>query len=224
MTIAEESTAWPKVSAPTYLDGLGFGFKWNMGWMHDTLQYLSHEPVHRKYHMNELTFSLVYAFDENFMLPLSHDEVVHGKGSIISKMPGDDWQKFANVRLLYSYMYAHPGKKLLFMGNEFAQWREWNHDRSLDWDIANGPMHSGVQRLVRDLNHVYTSSPALTELDPYSSGFEWIDYQDIENSMISFVRKGRNAGDFVVVVCNFTRSCGTDIASGSRMRWPTKKC
>jgi 1,4-alpha-glucan branching enzyme len=204
MTIAEESTAWPKVSAPTYLDGLGFGFKWNMGWMHDTLKYLSHEPVHRKYHMNELTFSLVYAFDENFMLPLSHDEVVHGKGSIISKMPGDDWQKFANVRLLYSYMFAHPGKKLLFMGNEFAQWREWNHDLSLDWDIVSGPLHSGVQRLVRDLNHLYTSTPALYELDPYPSGFEWIDYQDVENSMIAFIRKGRNEGDFLVVVCNFT--------------------
>lgn len=204
MTIAEESTAWPKVSAPTYLDGLGFGFKWNMGWMNDTLRYLSHEPVHRKYHMNELTFSLVYAFDENFVLPLSHDEVVHGKGSIVSKMPGDEWQKFANVRLLYAYMYAHPGKKLLFMGNEFAQWREWNHDRSLDWDIASGPLHGGVQRLVRDLNHLYANTPALYQLDPYPSGFEWIDAQDVENSIVAFIRKGRTEGDIVVVVCNFT--------------------
>ncbi len=204
MTIAEESTAWPKVSAPTYLGGLGFGFKWNMGWMHDTLQYMSHEPVHRKYHMNELTFSLVYAFDENFMLPLSHDEVVHGKGSIIAKMPGDDWQKFANVRLLYTYMFAHPGKKLLFMGNEFAQWREWNHDISLDWDIVNHPFHAGVQRLVRDLNNLYTSNKAMYELDPYPSGFEWIDYQDVENSIIAFIRKSKDPADFVIAICNFT--------------------
>ena len=204
MTIAEESTAWPKVSAPTYLDGLGFGFKWNMGWMHDTLQYLSHDPVYRKHHMNELTFSLVYAFDENFMLPLSHDEVVHGKGSILAKMPGDDWQKFANVRLLYTYMYAHPGKKLLFMGNEFAQWAEWNHDQSLDWDLVQGTKHSGVQRLVRDLNLLYTSTKALYELDPYPSGFEWIDYQDVENSITAFVRRGRDPRDVLVAVCNFT--------------------
>ena len=204
MTIAEESTAWPKVSAPTYLDGLGFGFKWNMGWMHDTLQYLSHDPIYRKHHMNELTFSLVYAFDENFMLPLSHDEVVHGKGSIIDKMPGDEWQKFANVRLLYTYMYAHPGKKLLFMGNEFAQWREWNHDASLDWDVASGPMHAGVQRLVRDLNQIYTTTTALYALDPYPAGFEWIDYQDVENSIIAFIRKGREPDDFVIAICNFT--------------------
>ncbi len=205
ITVAEESTAWPKVSAPTYLGGLGFGFKWNMGWMHDTLQYMSHEPVHRKYHMNELTFSLVYAWDENFVLPLSHDEVVHGKGSILSKMPGDDWQKFANVRLLYAYMYAHPGKKLLFMGDEFAQWREWNHDRSLDWDCVHSPYHGGVQRLVRDLNHLYTTTPALYELDAYHEGFEWIDYQDVENSIIAFVRKGTDFNDeFLVVACNFT--------------------
>ncbi len=205
VTVAEESTAWPKVSAPTYLGGLGFGYKWNMGWMHDTLQYMSHAPVHRKYHMNELTFSLVYAWDENFVLPLSHDEVVHGKGSILSKMPGDDWQKFANVRLLYGYMYAHPGKKLLFMGDEFAQWREWNHDRSLDWDCTHSAFHGGVQRLVRDLNHLYTSVPALHELDAFHDGFEWIDYQDVENSAISFVRKGTDFDtDVIVVVCNFT--------------------
>lgn len=204
MTVAEESTAWPKVSAPTYLGGLGFGYKWNMGWMHDTLQYMAHQPVHRKFHMNELTFSLVYAWDENFVLPLSHDEVVHGKGSILAKMPGDDWQKFANVRLLYAYMYAHPGKKLLFMGDEFAQWQEWNHDRSLDWDCVHSPFHGGVQRLVRDLNHLYASTPALHELDASHAGFEWIDYQDVENSVISFVRKGKDPDDVVVIACNFT--------------------
>ena len=204
MTVAEESTAWPKVSAPTYLGGLGFGYKWNMGWMHDTLQYLSHEPVHRKYHHNELTFSLVYAWDENFVLPLSHDEVVHGKGSILAKMPGDRWQRFANVRLLYTYMYAHPGKKLLFMGNEFAQAREWNHDRSLDWSEMGDPSHEGIQRLVRDLNHLYTSMPALYELDPHHDGFEWIDYQDVENSVIAFVRKGRDRREVLIAACNFT--------------------
>ncbi|HET9029993.1 MAG TPA: 1,4-alpha-glucan branching protein GlgB [Candidatus Aquilonibacter sp.] len=203
-TIAEESTAWPKVSAPTYVGGLGFGYKWNMGWMHDTLQFMEHEPVHRKYHMDELTFSLVYAWDENFVLPLSHDEVVHGKGSILSKMPGDDWQKFANVRLLYAYMYAHPGKKLLFMGDEFAQWDEWNHDRSLDWDCVHSPLHGGVQRLVRDLNHLYVQSPPLHELDAEPAGFEWIDYHDAENSIIAFCRKGRRSGESIVVLCNFT--------------------
>jgi len=203
-TIAEESTAWPKVSAPTYLGGLGFGYKWNMGWMHDTLQYFSHEPVHRKYHHNELTFSLIYAFDENFVLPLSHDEVVHGKGSIVAKMPGDRWQQFANVRLLYTYMYAHPGKKLLFMGNEFAQSREWNHDLSLDWHLTEDADHAGVQRLVRDLNHLYRSSPALYERDPYHDGFEWIDHQDFENSVIAFIRKGKDPHDVLVVACNFT--------------------
>ncbi len=206
MTIAEESTAWPKVSAPTYLGGLGFGFKWNMGWMHDTLQYFSHEPVHRKYHHNELTFSLVYAFDENFVLPLSHDEVVHGKGAILQKMPGDRWQRFANVRLLYSYMYAHPGKKLLFMGDEFAQPREWDHDRSLDWDVLLGGdgYHAGIQTLVRDLNHLYRSTAALFERDNEREGFSWIDHQDVENSAIAFVRHGSDRDDVVVVACNFT--------------------
>ncbi len=206
MMIAEESTAWPKVSAPTYLGGLGFGFKWNMGWMHDTLQYFSHEPVHRKYHHDELTFSLVYAFDENFVLPLSHDEVVHGKGAILQKMPGDRWQQFANVRLLYSYMYAHPGKKLLFMGDEFAQPREWNHDRSLDWDVLleRDGYHAGVQTLVRDLNHLYRSTAALHERDNEREGFSWIDHQDVENSAIAFVRRGNNRDDLVVVACNFT--------------------
>lgn len=203
VTVAEESTAWPQVSAPTYLGGLGFGYKWNMGWMHDTLEYMARAPVHRKYHHDELTFSLVYAFDENFVLPLSHDEVVHGKGSIIGKMPGDRWQRFANVRLLYSFMYAHPGKKLLFMGNEFAQLEEWNHDRSLDWHLTDDPAHRGVQLLVRDLNRLYCATPALYELDAYREGFRWIDHQDMENSVISFVRLDR-AGDCVVAVCNFT--------------------
>jgi 1,4-alpha-glucan branching enzyme len=204
VTVAEESTAWPKVSAPTYLGGLGFGFKWNMGWMHDTLKYLSHEPVHRKYHHDELTFSLIYAFDENFVLPLSHDEVVHGKGSIIDRMPGDDWQKFANVRLLYSYMYAHPGKKLLFMGDEFAQEREWNHDRSLDWHLAEDPMHAGVRTLVRDLNHLYRCTGPLYERDNEREGFSWIDHTDMENSAIAFVRHGSDPRDLLVVACNFT--------------------
>jgi 1,4-alpha-glucan branching enzyme len=206
ITVAEESTAWPKVSAPTYLGGLGFGFKWNMGWMHDTLQYFSHEPVHRKYHHDELTFSLIYAFDENFVLPLSHDEVVHGKGSILQKMPGDRWQQFANVRLLYSYMYAHPGKKLLFMGNEFAQPREWNHDRSLDWDVLTGGCgpHEGVRTLVRDLNHLYRASTALYERDNEREGFSWIDHQDIENSAVAFVRHGRDPHDVLIAACNFT--------------------
>ncbi len=203
MTIAEESTAWPRVSSPTYLGGLGFGYKWNMGWMHDTLQYFAHEPIYRKYHMNQLTFSLVYAWDENFVLPLSHDEVVHGKGSIVEKMPGDAWQKFANVRLLYTYMYAHPGKKLLFMGNEFAQWKEWNHDESLQWELLSGEPHAGVQRLVRDLNALYVSTPALHEQDPYPSGFEWIDYSDAEASVVAFIRWAKD-GSFVVAVCNFT--------------------
>ncbi|MGA8841351.1 MAG: 1,4-alpha-glucan branching protein GlgB [Candidatus Aquilonibacter sp.] len=206
ITVAEESTAWPKVSAPTYLGGLGFGFKWNMGWMHDTLQYLSHEPVHRKYHHDELTFSLIYAFDENFVLPLSHDEVVHGKGSILEKMPGDRWQQFANVRLLYGYMYAHPGKKLLFMGDEFAQSREWNHDRSLDWDalVDDGGPHAGVKTLVRDLNHLYRCTGALYERDNEHEGFSWIDHQDVENSAIAFVRHGRDPHDVLIAVCNFT--------------------
>jgi 1,4-alpha-glucan branching enzyme len=206
MTVAEESTAWPKVSAPTYLGGLGFGFKWNMGWMHDMLQYLSHEPVHRKYHHDELTFSLIYAFDENFVLPLSHDEVVHGKGSILEKMPGDRWQQFANVRLLYSYMYAHPGKKLLFMGDEFAQSREWNHDRSLDWDLLDDDRgwHAGVKLLVRDLNHLYRRSGPLYERDNEREGFSWIDHQDVENSAIAFVRHGHDPHDVLVAACNFT--------------------
>jgi 1,4-alpha-glucan branching enzyme len=203
-TVAEESTAWPKVSAPTYLGGLGFGYKWNMGWMNDILEYFSHDPIHRKYHHDQLTFSFIYAWDENFVLPLSHDEVVYGKGSILQKMPGDRWQQFANVRLLYSYMYVHPGKKLLFMGDEFAQGREWNHDHGLDWSAERDPQHAGVQALVRDLNHVYRATTALHELDHYREGFEWLDHSDVESSVLSFIRRGRTADDFVIVVCNFT--------------------
>jgi 1,4-alpha-glucan branching enzyme len=202
-TIAEESTAWPGVSSPTYAGGLGFGFKWNMGWMHDTLEYMKRDAVFRKYHHDELTFSLVYAFSENYVLPLSHDEVVHGKGSILQKMPGDRWQQFANVRLLYSYMYAHPGKKLLFMGNEFAQAQEWRHDFSLDWHVLGDPLHAGMQRLVRDLNHLYASTPALYELDAYADGFAWLAH-DPDASVIALARRSRDANEFVIAICNFT--------------------
>lgn len=203
-TIAEESTAWPMVSRPIYIGGLGFGLKWNMGWMHDTLSYFSKDPVYRKYHQNQLTFSIWYAFWENFVLPLSHDEVVYGKGSLLSKMPGDDWQKFANLRLLLGYMYAHPGKKLLFMGGEFAQWREWNHDESLEWHLLAYFPHQGVQRWVEDLNHLYASEPALYELDFSSQGFEWVDFHDAESSVLSFIRRGKTTLDQILVVCNFT--------------------
>lgn len=202
--IAEESTAWPMVSKPTYLGGLGFGMKWNMGWMHDVLEYMSKDPVYRKHHHNKLTFSIWYAFTENFVLPLSHDEVVHGKGSLIGKMPGDDWQKFANLRLLLGYMYAHPGKKLLFMGSEFGQWSEWNHDNSLDWHLLEYPSHQGMQQLVSDLNNLYRRQRALHELDFSTSGFEWIDLSDWEQSVISFMRKGRDADQPMLVACNFT--------------------
>jgi 1,4-alpha-glucan branching enzyme len=203
VTIAEESTAWPQVSAPTYLGGLGFGYKWNMGWMHDTLAYIAHDSIHRKYHQDQLTFSLLYAFSENYVLPLSHDEVVHGKGSIFGKMPGDRWQRFANVRLLYGYMYTHPGKKLLFMGNEFAQEREWNHDESLDWHLLEDPSHAGVQRLVRDLNALYAQTPALYEQDAVPEGFQWL-CSDAEDSVIAYVRRGRNPQEFAAAICNFT--------------------
>jgi 1,4-alpha-glucan branching enzyme len=203
-TIAEESTAWPMVSRPTYVGGLGFGFKWDMGWMHDTLKYLAHEPVHRKFHHHELTFRMIYAFHENFVLPLSHDEVVHGKGSLLAKMPGDDWQKFANLRLLYGYMYGMPGKKLLFMGGEFGQWNEWNHDESLDWPLTELPRHQSLQRWLAALNQVYAAEPALHQLDCDSAGFEWIDANDSDESVISFLRLVPTHGDTVVVVCNFT--------------------
>jgi 1,4-alpha-glucan branching enzyme len=203
-TIAEESTAWPMVSRPVWLGGLGFGLKWNMGWMHDTLKYFQTDPIHRKYHHDKLTFSIWYAFTENFVLPLSHDEVVHGKGSLIGKMPGDEWQQFANLRLLYAYMWGHPGKKLLFMGGEFGQRREWQHDESLEWHVLEYPLHSGVQRWVRDLNRFYRSTPALYRRDFSSEGFEWIDCNDRDASVIAFLRKGDRPEDLVVVVCNFT--------------------
>ncbi|OQW95076.1 MAG: 1,4-alpha-glucan branching enzyme [Verrucomicrobia bacterium A1] len=204
LTFAEESTAWPMVSRPTYLGGLGFDFKWNMGWMHDTLVYMTKEPVHRKFHHHELTFSLLYAFTENFILPFSHDEVVHGKGSMLNKMPGDLWQKFANLRLLYSYMFAHPGKKLLFMGGEFGQWREWNHHESLDWDLVQYDTHSKLENLVQDLHRLYREIPALHQIDFSWEGFEWIDLHDWEQSIISFFRRGRMPQGILVCVCNFT--------------------
>ena len=202
--IAEESTSWPLVSRPTYVGGLGFGLKWNMGWMHDTLNYMSLDPVFRNFHQNEITFSLVYAFAENFVLPFSHDEVVYGKGSMLRKMPGDDWQKFANLRLLYGYMFGHPGKKLLFMGNEFGQWSEWNHDASLDWHLVKEPFHAGLKQWVRDLNILYRGQPLLHELDFNPAGFEWVDCKDSQRSIISFLRRGRNANDQLLFVCNFT--------------------
>jgi 1,4-alpha-glucan branching enzyme len=204
LTVAEESTAWPMVSRPTYVGGLGFGMKWNMGWMHDTLEYMSKDPVYRKYLHNRLTFNIWYAFTENFLLPLSHDEVVHGKGSLLSRMPGDDWQKFANLRLLLGYMYAEPGKKLLFMGGEFGQRREWNHDESLDWHLLQHPDHENLRRWVRDLNRVLRSEPALYEMDFETGGFEWICYDDWEQSVISFLRRSRRTGDVILAACNFT--------------------
>ncbi len=204
LTFAEESTAWPQVSRPVYLGGLGFDMKWNMGWMHDTLAYISKEPVYRRYHHNSLTFSLLYAFNENFILPLSHDEVVHLKGSMIKKMPGDDWQKFANLRAYYAYMYGHPGKKLLFMGGEFGQWTEWDFNYSLSWDALNWPPHRGVSRVVSDLNRLYRQESALYEVDFEPQGFVWIDANDSENSVISFMRYNRDRNEFLVFVCNFT--------------------
>lgn len=200
-TLAEESTSFPGVSHPTYAGGLGFHFKWNMGWMHDTLQYMARDPVHRPYHHGEMTFGLVYAFNENFVLPLSHDEVVHGKGSLLHKMPGDRWQQLANLRAYYGFMWGHPGKKLLFMGCEFAQDREWNHDQSLDWHLLQVDEHAGIQRLVRDLNALYAASPALWSLDFSGQGFEWIDHDDVRRSVFSFVRKGR-AGELMLVISN----------------------
>jgi len=204
ITIAEESTAWPGVSHPTYTGGLGFGFKWNMGWMHDTLRYISKDPVFRRYHHHDLTFGLLYAFSENFILPLSHDEVVHGKGSLIRKMPGDQWQRFANLRAYFGFMWGHPGKKLLFMGGEFAQEREWNHDHSLDWHLLDDPFHKGVQVLIRDLNHAYRSISALHECDCESKGFEWLVSDDRDNSVIAWLRRGDDEGSIAVVVSNFT--------------------
>ncbi len=204
LTIAEESTAWPGVSRPTDYGGLGFSLKWNMGWMNDTLRYMRHEPIHRQYHHNELTFSLIYAFTENFSLPLSHDEVVHGKGALIAQMAGDLWQKFANLRLLYSYMWTHPGKKLLFMGCEIAQWHEWNYDAELQWDLLQWDTHKGMQRLVSDLNHLIQREKALHEVDFSSDGFEWVDCMNGHDSVLGYIRKAKDAEDFVLVCCNFT--------------------
>jgi 1,4-alpha-glucan branching enzyme len=209
LTIAEESTAWPGVTNSVQNGGLGFDLKWNMGWMHDTLEYMALDPVHRRFHQHEITFSLMYAFSERFLLPLSHDEVVHGKGSLLAKMPGDDWQKFANLRLLFGYMFGHPGKKLLFMGDEFGQWTEWNHTVSASWHLLESQdpyagLHRGVQRLVSDLNHLYRDRPALHVLDADWNGFQWIDFTDSENSVIAFQRRARLDDPGLVTICNFT--------------------
>jgi 1,4-alpha-glucan branching enzyme len=223
VTIAEESTAWPGVSKPTYLGGLGFGQKWMMGWMHDTLKYFKDDPIYRKYHQNEITFSIMYAFTENFMLPLSHDEVVHGKGSLIGRMPGDEWRKFANLRLMYTYMYAHPGTKLLFMGGEFGQTNEWNHDQSLSWHLLDYDFHKGVLQLIADLNALYKSEPALYQFSFSDRGFEWVDYSDRENSVIVFLRKGEDSKDALVVVCNFTPEVRTQYRIGVPVRGTWKE-
>ncbi len=203
-TVAEESTAWPMVTKPIETGGLGFGMKWNMGWMHDTLEYFTRDCIHRKYHQGNLTFSAVYAFSENFILPLSHDEVVHGKGSLYGKMPGDSWQKLANLRLLFGYMYTHAGKKLLFMGGEFGQHGEWTHDHSLEWHLLNDPRHASLQKWVRDLNHLYRNEPALYETDFDGRGFEWIDFHDADNSVITYLRKDKSGHTFLAVACNYT--------------------
>jgi 1,4-alpha-glucan branching enzyme len=204
LTIAEESTAWPCVSRPVDTGGLGFNMKWNMGWMNDTLRYMRHEPVHRRYHHNELTFSIIYAFSENFVLPLSHDEVVHQKGSLIGQMPGDLWQKFANLRLLYSYMWTHPGKKLLFMGGEIAQWNEWNHDTQLQWELLQWRSHQGIQKLLADLNGLYRREPALHEVEFEYRGFEWMDVNNHDESVIGYLRRAKDPHEFVVACFNFT--------------------
>jgi 1,4-alpha-glucan branching enzyme len=213
-TMAEESTAWPMVTRPAYLGGLGFGMKWNMGWMFDVLDYMSKDPVRRKHQHNQLTFSIWYAFYENFILPLSHDEVVHGKGSLLGRMPGDDWQKFANLRLLLGFMYTHPGKKLLFMGSEFGQWREWAHEESLDWHLLEYVPHQGLQKWVKDLNHFYRGTSALHKLDFEQEGFEWLDYSDWEKSIISFIRKGKDPESLILVICNFTPVVRSDYRMG----------
>ena len=204
ITVAEESTSWPSVSRPTYVGGLGFTYKWNMGWMNDTLEYVMKDPVHRRWEHRHLTFALLYAFTENFILPFSHDEVVHGKGSMFGKIPGDDWQKGATLRALYGFMYAHPGKKLMFMGREFGQTVEWNYDHSIDWHVLDEPLHKGLQRFVQDLNRVYASEHSLYEIDFDPAGFQWIDCNDSENSVVSFIRRAKDANDFLVAIANFT--------------------
>ncbi|KAF0138554.1 MAG: glgB, partial [Rhodospirillaceae bacterium] len=216
-TCAEESTAWPMVSRPTYLGGLGFGYKWNMGWMHDTLRYISKDPVHRRYHHDDLTFGLLYAFHENFILAISHDEVVHGKGSLVSKMPGDEWQKFANLRLYFTFMYTQPGKKLLFMGSEFGQTLEWNHDDSLGWHLLQYPIHNGARVCLRDLNALYRRTPALHERDSEWEGFQWVDCHDHDQSTLSYLRRGMDPNDFVTIVCNFTPMVRHDYRVGVPM-------
>jgi len=223
ITVAEESTAWPMVSRPTFEGGLGFGFKWNMGWMHDTLSYMQEDPINRAYHHEKLTFGLLYAFSENFILPLSHDEVVHGKRSILGRMPGDRWQRFANLRAYYGFMYGHPGKKLLFMGDEFGQEREWNHDRSLDWHLLGDEFHQGVLNLVRDLNALIRKTPALHALDHEHAGFQWIDASDRSSSIVSFQRCGRSPGEHVVVIVNFTPVVRTDYRIGMPSQGPYRE-
>jgi len=203
-TAAEESTAWPQVSRPIEFGGLGFGYKWNMGWMHDTLDYVSKDPIHRKYHHGSILFGLHYAFSENFILPLSHDEVVHGKRSILGRMPGDNWQRFANLRVYYSFMFGHPGKKLMFMGCEFAQEREWNHDSSLDWHLLEQPQYAGIHNLIRDLNRLYRTQPALHELDCDRGGFEWVVTDDANRNVFAWIRKGEHARARCLVVLNFS--------------------
>ena len=222
-TFAEESTAWPMVSRPTYSGGLGFGMKWNMGWMHDALEYFTKAPIYRYYHHNQLTFSIWYAFYENFLLPLSHDEVVYGKGSLINKMPGDDWQKFANLRLLFGYMYGHPGKKLLFMGGEFAQRNEWNHDKSLDWNLLEYAPHQGLMLWLSELNHFYRSDPALYGQDFDAAGFEWIDCNNSRQSIISFLRKGKKEEDLILVICNMTPTVWRDYRIGVPKEGPWRE-
>jgi len=202
------------VSRPTYVGGLGFDYKWNMGWMNDTLKYMAIDPIFRKYHHNQLTFSMIYAFTENFLLPLSHDEVVHMKRSLISKMPGDDWQKFANLRLLYTYMYCHPGKKLLFMGSEIAQWGEWDSEKSIDWGLLNYDNHKGIQTLIRDLNRVYKEQKPLHQIDFDWSGFQWVDFSDADNGILAFIRRGKKDYDTLVCIFNFTPQVHYDYVIG----------
>jgi len=203
-TVAEESTAFPGVSKPVYLGGLGFTMKWNMGWMHDMLDYFSKDPIYRKFEHNHITFSLLYAFSENFVLPISHDEVVYGKRSLLNKMPGDEWRQFANVRAFLAYMWGHPGKKLLFMGQEIGQREEWNHDGSVRWELLEFEPHRKLQALVRELNRIYRANPAMHQVDFHYSGFEWVDFRDVENSTIAFLRRAENPEDFLLFCCNFT--------------------